>query len=124
MQTALRYHPNFADACNNLASVHAQMGDVQQAVEYYNQALRIDPTLVDVLQNLGDLLLLQGAEGQAQAQEYFQRALRLAPDCARAWRGLGDAMRETGQHSKAVAFYTQVSSLHAKVGRMLTILTV
>ena len=59
VQTALRLHPQFADACNNLASVHVQLGDVHKAVGYYTAALKIDPTMTDVLQNLGDLLLAQ-----------------------------------------------------------------
>jgi tetratricopeptide (TPR) repeat protein len=84
------------------------MGDVPRAIEYYTAALRIDPQLVDVLQNLGDLLLTQGAVGLLQAQTYFYEALRINPQYARAWRGLGDVMRESAEHAKAVTFYSQV----------------
>lgn len=59
VQTALKLQPNFADACNNLASIFSQLGDVPRAVEYYNAALRINPRIVDVHQNLGDLWLSQ-----------------------------------------------------------------
>jgi tetratricopeptide (TPR) repeat protein len=112
LQAALRFHPNFSDACNNLASVHAQMGDVPRAIEYYTAALRIDPSLVNVLQNLGDLLLLQGPLGLVQSQKYFREALRLKPNHARAWRGLGDGARESGEFTQAIAFYSQVRRVH------------
>lgn len=59
VQTALKLQPNFADACNNLASIFSQLGDVPRAVEYYHAALRINPRIVDVHQNLGDLWLSQ-----------------------------------------------------------------
>jgi protein O-GlcNAc transferase len=107
-QTALKLQPNFADACNNLASIFSQMGDVKGAVEYYSAALRINPHLVDVHQNLGDLWLSQGAAALPAAQRCFQEALLLRPKSARAWRGLGDASREVGEHSKAVELYKEV----------------
>ena len=108
VQTALKLQPNFADACNNLASIFSQMGDVQRAVEYYSAALRINPRLADVHQNLGDLWLSQGSSTLQSAQRCFREALLLAPKSARAWRGLGDASREAGEHSKAVELYGEV----------------
>lgn len=108
MQTALKLQPNFADACNNLASIFSQMGDVQRAVDYYTAALRINPQLADVHQNLGDLWLSQGGGMLASAQQCFREALLLAPKSARAWRGLGDASREVGEHSDAVELYREV----------------
>lgn len=107
-QTALRFQPNFPDACNNLASIYAQLGDVFRAVEFYSAALRINPGLADVHQNLGDLLLSQGGAAAAQAQQHFQAALKTDPTYARAWRGLGDCMREARLHDKAVPFYLEV----------------
>ena len=116
---ALRLQPNFPDACNNLASIYAQLGDVVRAVEFYSAALRINPGLADVHQNLGDLLLAQGGAAVAQAQQHFQAALKTDPTYARAWRGLGDAMRESRLHDKAVPFYLEVRarrpSRHARV---------
>jgi Tfp pilus assembly protein PilF len=108
VQTALKLQPNFADACNNLASIFSQMGDVQRAVEYYTAALRINPGLADVHQNLGDLWLLQGGASLQSAQRCFREALMLSPQSARACRGLGDTARELGDHSKAVEFYLEV----------------
>lgn len=108
VQTALKLQPNFADACNNLASIFSRMGDVQRAVEYYTAALRINPRLADVHQNLGDLWLSQGGATFQSAQQCFREVLLLSPKSARAWRGLGDASREVGEHSKAVELYSEV----------------
>lgn len=69
LQTALKLQPNFADACNNLASIFSQMGDVPRAVEYYTAALRINPRIVDVHQNLGDLWLSQVCHPRRRHQQ-------------------------------------------------------
>jgi Tfp pilus assembly protein PilF len=108
LQTALCFQPNFADVCNNLASIYAQLGDVYRAIEWYTAALQINPNLADVHQNLGDLLLSQGPTGATRAQEHFQKVLKADPKYSRAWRGLGDAMRELGEHEKAIPFYLEV----------------
>ena len=108
VQFALRCRPRFADACSNMAAVYAQLGDVPKAIEYFSAALRMDPSLVDALQHLGDLLLSQGAASVAQAKQCFEAALQQNVGAARAWRGLGDALRESGDHAGAITFYAQV----------------
>lgn len=61
------------------------------------QALRVDPSLVDVHNNLGDLWRAQGALGRGPAQQCYLEALRLEAGYAPAWRGLGDLLREGGE---------------------------
>ena len=46
LQSALRLKPTFTDAYNNMASALVQKGLIPQAVECYNAALQINPSLV------------------------------------------------------------------------------
>ena len=48
VQSALRLKPNFTDAYNNMASALVQKGLIPQAVECYNAALQINPSLVSI----------------------------------------------------------------------------
>lgn len=61
------------------------------------QALRVNPNLVDVHNNLGDLWRAQGVVGRQAAQQCYLEALRLDVFYAPAWRGLGDLLRESGE---------------------------
>lgn len=45
-QSALRLKPTFTDAYNNLASALVQQGRVPAALQCYQAALTVDPTLV------------------------------------------------------------------------------
>ena len=40
---ALEARPDFADACNNLGTLHARRGDLKRAREYWERAVAIDP---------------------------------------------------------------------------------
>lgn len=100
MQSAIRLQPSFSEACNNLASVYAQLGMVPQAIEYYMAALRINPRVLDVHQNLGDLWLSQGTGGHDAAHKCYGDALALNSQYAPAWRGLGDLLRDSGDHAQ------------------------
>jgi len=40
---ALEARPDFADACNNLGTLHARSGDLERAREYWERAVAIDP---------------------------------------------------------------------------------
>ena len=40
---ALEARPDFADACNNLGTLHARSGDLARAREYWERAVAIDP---------------------------------------------------------------------------------
>jgi tetratricopeptide (TPR) repeat protein len=50
-QSALRLKPTFTDAYNNLASALVQQGRVPAALQCYQAALAVDPTLVPPLLN-------------------------------------------------------------------------
>jgi tetratricopeptide (TPR) repeat protein len=75
------------------------------------QALRVNPTLVDVHNNLGDLWRAQGAVGRNAAQQCYLEALRQDVLYAPAWRGLGDLLREGGEMVQSLSCYQEAVRL-------------
>ncbi|MDC8783904.1 tetratricopeptide repeat protein [Roseateles koreensis] len=61
--------PDLADPFNNLAVIHAAQGDLDLAQADLNQALTLQPTHAQALENLGDVLL-------RQAERAYQNALK------------------------------------------------
>jgi tetratricopeptide (TPR) repeat protein len=66
-----------------------------EAIEAYEQALRLDPQRVDALVNLGTLLYDQGELASAVAS--FRRAVTLEPANALAQFNLGSVLEEIGE---------------------------
>ena len=98
-------HPNIASCVNNMGLVLQDMGDLQGAKEFYEQALRIDkkeygpnhPNMATLLNNLG--LVLQKMEDLLGAQEHIGRALEIFR------QSLGE------EHPKTVAVRENLASL-------------
>ena len=69
------------------------------AIEAYEQALRIDPAKVEALLNCGTLHYEQG--NLEKASEYFQRAVEADPQNSLAHSNLGSVLEELGQVEEA-----------------------
>ena len=70
-----RYYDNRAKAYSDLAMVRYRVGDEQQAIEYYQQTLRLAPSNAQTLVNISTLTF--EAQEYVQSGRYFQRFLRL-----------------------------------------------
>jgi protein O-mannosyl-transferase len=66
-----------AQAHNNRALIFIKMKSFSQAFEELNQALMIDPNLIDAYYNLGNLLI-QTEGDLIKARQYFKKALKQA----------------------------------------------
>lgn len=82
-------------------------------MDCYSSALCMNPTMVEIYNNMGDLWRVQGPAGQSGARNMYMEALRLQKTFAPAWRGLGESYREMGEHSTALGFYQEALRLRA-----------
>jgi tetratricopeptide (TPR) repeat protein len=78
---------------------------MEEAIAYYQQALRINPDYAEVHYNLGIVLAQVGRVPEAIAQ--YEQALRIKPDYAKAYNGLGLALKRMGRVSEAAGQYEQ-----------------
>jgi len=92
-------------AHNNLGLVLQDSGRMSEAIEHYEQALRIEPDDAEAHNNLG--LVLQGSGRMSEAIEHYEQALRIKPDFADAHNDLGTALAQTGKINEAIAHYEQ-----------------
>ncbi len=77
LQTALRLNPSYADAHNNLGSLHYRRGDFKKAVNSYTLALKYQPELVEAILNRG--MALRKLFQFERAFNDFRKAMILAP---------------------------------------------
>jgi tetratricopeptide (TPR) repeat protein len=76
----------------NMGLIHASNGDHDQALDYYHQAIELNPRLPQALNNIAVIFHYKGERAQEegkdeegenwfrQAAEYWKRAIRLAPN--------------------------------------------
>ena len=79
----------------DLGNAYFQKGQMNEAVDAYQRALKIKPDDVSARNNLGMALLKQGKTDEAAVQ--FRKVLALQPDFALARTNLNKALLQT-QH--------------------------
>ncbi len=91
---------------------HQQAGDLQAAVEGYNNALRIDPAAPDALNNLGVALRAMGQREAAVVA--YKRLLSFHPPNASTLVNLGNVLRELGQFDECTSTFLKALALEPK----------
>jgi Flp pilus assembly protein TadD len=93
------------EAHDNLGNVLIQTGRVSEAIEQYEQALKINPDDAKAHYNLGTAF---GRTGRvSEAIEQLQRAVKIKPDYAKAHMNLGNALMLTGRVPEAIEQFEQ-----------------
>ncbi|MBT5059386.1 MAG: tetratricopeptide repeat protein, partial [Gemmatimonadetes bacterium] len=104
--------PDHAELYYGLGVLYGQRGDVAAAQRKYEQALQIDPGMVQAHNNLGNLLLKQ--KQIAPALAHFRFALSLDSTYAMASNGMGNAYLLTGHTDSALMAYEGALRLEPK----------
>lgn len=88
-----------------LGQVYEASGRRREAIKFYTQAVRLDPSLAAARFNLA---VLYGLEKAPELQEgELRQALEVAPDFAVAWYVLGEYYYGRGQSREAAGAYAQ-----------------
>ncbi|MBF0294096.1 MAG: tetratricopeptide repeat protein [Magnetococcales bacterium] len=96
---ALRLHPAYAEAYNNLGNLLAEAGRTEEAEAALREALRLNPNFAEVCYHLGTLLHGTGRTDEALA--LLERAVSLKPHLAAAHDLLGVILHRRGRLAEA-----------------------
>jgi tetratricopeptide (TPR) repeat protein len=96
---------NYAYAGCSVAMLLSVNGRTPEAIQAFENALRIEPDYAEGHRNLGHTLW-QAGQGPEAIQEY-EYALRINPDYAEAHNSLGIALAHTGKIEEAIAHFEQ-----------------
>src|SRR5947199_1775947 len=102
-RTTIARNPACWMAYCNLGNILYQANRIPEAMDLFNQALRIKPAVAHY--SLGNALVLTGRTSEAIDQ--YKQALRINPDYAEAHNNLASALILTGRTSEAIDEYKQ-----------------
>lgn len=94
----------------DLGNVLQKQGKLSEAVESYQQALKLKPDCVEAHYNLGNVLKQQ--RKLEQAAESYRQALKLNPNYVQAHNNLGNVLKTQGKLEEAVQVYQQALKLN------------
>ncbi|MGD0016050.1 MAG: tetratricopeptide repeat protein [Verrucomicrobiia bacterium] len=90
---------------NGLGNTLLRSGKVTEAMQHYEQALRLNPDYPEAHYNLG-FALAQAGKVQ-EAIEHYEQALRIKPDYADVHNSLGIALAHAGRMQEAIGHWEQ-----------------
>ncbi len=99
----LALYPDVALANNNMGNALSAHGEKEEAVRYYNLAIKVRPYYADAHYNLGLALAAQGKKDEAMLE--YRLALKAKPDYALAHNNLANALAAQGKIEEAMWHY-------------------
>ena len=102
-RTTIGRNPACWMAQANLGNILYETNRIPEAMDLFNQAMRIKPAAA--CYSLGNSFLSTGRTSEAIDQ--YKQALRIDPDYAEAHNNLGNALLQTGRTSEAIDQYEQ-----------------
>jgi tetratricopeptide (TPR) repeat protein len=108
-QDTVLKRPDNARAHVNLGAALKQLGQLQDEIEQYQQALRLKPDNIEAHNNLGNALL--GLNRVPEAVARFEQAVRFNPGFAEAHNNLGVALVRLDMIQKAIGHWEQALRL-------------
>jgi len=100
-------------AHSNLGQYLLHQGRFEEALDQYQQSLRINPRDVDSLVSIGNALF--GRNRPEEAMEYYNRALQVNPDNPEAHVNLAVILAERGELDAAIAHDRQALTANPKL---------
>ena len=114
-------HRSFRDSAesyNYLGTLYYQQGDMDKAIQAFENALKRSPHHKTAKQNLHQLFRQKAFTALKrrafdEATPYFEKAIRLDPENATTYRIMGDGYAHVSQFSKAIEYYQKALELAA-----------
>jgi predicted O-linked N-acetylglucosamine transferase (SPINDLY family) len=112
----LQEDPKNSQVLHLLGLIAAQHQDYSVAEELITKAIRLDDSVPDFYNNLGNVLNEQGK--LAQATTCYQRALTFNPNDVEACNNLGSVLTAQGKLTEATTYYQRALSLNPNLAEI------
>jgi len=109
LEEVVALNPKRHDAWNVLGYLHAQKGELSQAIAAFDRALAGEPD--DAALAFNAAFTLQRAGEHARAMTLMQRVIALDPKFDRAWYGLGLSLSHDGRYEEAALRFREAARL-------------
>ncbi len=97
------------DALYHLGIIAKDRQNYDEAIDYYERVISIDPAYVNAWFGLGGIFIDQTRYDDAH--EKFQKVVSLSPDYTNAWYNLGIIAAARGRHDEAITYYQKALSI-------------
>jgi tetratricopeptide (TPR) repeat protein len=108
-QALTRQYPKAFIVWNILGASKAQIGNHDEAIEFYNKSITLKPDYAQAYGNMGNTLKDQGK--LKEAIEAYNKAISLKPDYAEAYSNMGATLQDQGKLDEAMEAYNKCISL-------------
>lgn len=109
MQEVVRANPARREAWSVLGFLHAQKGELSEAIGAFEKAMALQPD--DAALSFNAAFVLQRAGNHERAMVLMRQAIALDPKLDRAWYGLGISLAHVGRSEEAVAKFREAARL-------------
>jgi tetratricopeptide (TPR) repeat protein len=101
-----------ASYVSNLAEMERRRGNKNEALEWAQKAVALDPSDATGFYNLGNVWL--DLRKYSQAEQFFLQAIALQPNHGLAWNNLGSVRQQLGDEEGALEAYTMATQINAQ----------
>ncbi len=105
-KTALKYNIVFAEPHNNMAALYSKLNQYQNAIEEYENVLRIIPDDFQCMSTIGDIYFRM--EQMDKSIEWQQKALVVNPKLSRAHHRLGEIYFSQGAYASSAMCFQRI----------------
>lgn len=113
-ERAIKLNRKYAEAVNNLGTVHYARRSYRRAVSQYRKALSINPDSASIYSNLGTAYFAR--KDYKRAIECYEKALSLDPDVFER-RGTSGVLLQERSVEERAKFHYHLAKVYAKNGR-------
>ncbi|MBM3745189.1 MAG: tetratricopeptide repeat protein [Acidobacteria bacterium] len=112
-ERALRFNPKYAEAMNNIGTVHYAKRSYRRAVNQYKKALKLAPNSASIYSNLGTAYFAR--KKYEDAAKAYQQALALDPEVFEHRSTYGVMLQERNVEERA-KFHYYLAKVYAQAG--------
>jgi tetratricopeptide (TPR) repeat protein len=112
-EQAIKLNPKYAEAINNLGTIHYARRSYRRAIGQYNKALKLAPNSASIYSNLGTAQFARKKYEEASAS--YQKALALDPEVFEHRNAYGTLLQERTVGEKA-RFHYYLAKTYANAG--------